>query len=229
MIDKEKQKKLAAETALDHIETDQVIGIGSGSTIEYLIQFLKERIQTERLKIEAVPTSYQSQLLLIQNNIPTTSLLEYPELDVAIDGADEIDSSLNLIKGGGAALTQEKIVDSSAKKFIVIADESKKVKRLGEKMAIPLEILPLSLNTVIKNLTKYTPNCVLRQAIKKMGPVITDNGNFILDIRIQNIQNPKKTELELNGIPGVVENGLFVEMTDIAYIGTQSGIEKITR
>lgn len=229
MSDKEKQKKLAAIAALEHIENDQVIGIGSGSTVEYFIKILKDRIFTEKLKIQAVPTSYQSAFLLIQNKIPLTTLNEHPELDLAIDGADEIDPELNLIKGGGAALTQEKIVDSMAKKFIVIADESKKVNKLGEKMPIPIEVIPLSLETVLLRLRKMGFTCTLREAIKKLGPVITDNGNFIVDGVIDDIQNPKKIELEINGIPGVVENGLFIEMTHIAYIGSEKGIIKLVR
>jgi ribose 5-phosphate isomerase A len=229
LTDKETQKRMAAKAALEHIETDQVIGIGSGSTVEYLIKFLKERMLSEKLKIQAVPTSYQSAFLLMQNKIPLTSLNEHPELDLAIDGADEIDLALNLIKGAGAALTQEKIVDSMAKKFIIIADESKKVNKLGEKMPIPIEIIPLSLNAVLMRLRKFTSNYTLREAIKKMGPVITDNSNFIVDAKISNIQNPKELELEINGIPGVVENGLFIEMAHIAYIGSEKGIIKLTR
>ncbi|MHA1650797.1 MAG: ribose 5-phosphate isomerase A [Candidatus Helarchaeota archaeon] len=227
MNTRESQKKMAAEAAVEHVQTDQVIGIGSGSTIEYFIQILKERIKLEGLKIVAVPTSYQSMLSLIKNEIPLTTLNEQPELDLAVDGADEIDSKLNLIKGGGGALTQEKIVDSAAKKFIVIADESKLVNKLGEKMPIPIEVIPLSFKTVLKKLKRYNAICTLRTAVKKMGPVITDNGNFIIDAQITDIKDPKQLELEINGIPGVVENGLFVEMADIAYIGTPQGVRKI--
>lgn len=229
MNDKEQQKEMAARAALEHIETDQVIGIGSGSTIEFFINLLRERMLLEGLKIAAVPTSYQSAFLLIKNQIPLTTLNEHPELEIAIDGADEIDSSLNLIKGAGAALTQEKIVDSIAKKFIIIADESKMVKNLGEKMPIPIEILPLALASVTKRLMAYTQEFSLRQGVKKLGPVITDNGNFIIDAQITDIANPKQLELELKGIPGVIENGLFSEMAHIAYIGSKTGIIEIDR
>lgn len=227
MNEKERQKEMAAKAAVEHVEMDQVIGVGSGSTVEYFIKFLKERIETEKLKIETIPTSYQSALLLMQNRIPITTLNEYPELDLAVDGADEIDPALNLIKGGGAALTQEKIVDSAARKFIVIADESKKVEKLGEKMPIPVEIIPISLKSVMRKITKYTSECTLREAIKKMGPVITDNGNFIIDAKITDIKNPKQLELEINGIPGVIENGLFINMVDVVYIGSKAGIMKL--
>ncbi|MFX1295042.1 MAG: ribose-5-phosphate isomerase RpiA [Promethearchaeota archaeon] len=229
MNEKENQKKIAAVAALDFIETDQVIGIGSGSTVEYFIKGLKERIKFDKLKIVAVPTSYQSELSLIKNQIPLITLNEHPELDLAVDGADEVDPTLNLIKGGGAALTQEKIVDSMAKKFVVIADQSKLVKNLGEKMTVPIEVIPLAFKTVMKKLKKFSSKCILRTAIKKMGPVITDNGNFIIDVKITDIKDPKRLELELNGIPGVVENGLFIEMADIVYIGQEMGIKKLTR
>lgn len=229
MKNTESQKEMAAKAALEHIETDQVIGIGSGSTVKYFITFLKERISSEGLKIAAVPTSYHTALLLMENQISLTTLNEYPELDLAVDGADEIDSTLNLIKGGGAALTQEKIVDSMAKKFIVIADESKMVKKLGEKMSIPLEVMPLAFRSVMIRLKNFTTSCTLREAIKKLGPVITDNGNFIIDAKITDLKNPKRLELELKGIPGVVENGLFIEMADMVYIGSEKGITKFTR
>ncbi|NVM56077.1 MAG: ribose 5-phosphate isomerase A [Candidatus Helarchaeota archaeon] len=227
MNDKNLQKKRAAKAAVEHIETGQVVGIGSGSTVEYFIELLKERMISEKLKIKAVPTSYQSALLLTQNQIPLTTLNEHPELDLAVDGADEIDPALNLVKGGGAALTQEKIVDSMAKKFIIIADESKQVKKLGEKMPIPIEIIPMSVKSVMIKLRSYTLEFNLREAIKKMGPVITDNGNFIIDAKITDIKNLKQLELELNGIPGVIENGLFIEMADIVYIGSKEGIIKL--
>ncbi len=229
MNNKEVQKKKAAKLATKFIEDDQIIGVGSGSTIDYFIKFLKERITTEKLNILAVPTSYQSTLALIENQISLTSLNEYPELDLAVDGADEIDSRLNLIKGGGAALTQEKIVDSAAKKFIVIADESKLVNNLGEKMSLPIEIIPIALKTVLKRLKQYSDELVLREAIKKMGPVVTDNGNFIIDAKITEIKNPKILELELNGIPGVIENGLFVDLADVVIVGKKDETIELTR
>lgn len=229
MSDKELQKEIAARAALADIETDQVLGIGSGSTVEYFIKLLREEMLTKNLKIMAVPTSYQTAFLLIQNGIPLTTLNEHPELDIAIDGADEIDAVLNLIKGGGAALTQEKIVDSMAKKFIIIADESKNVKKLGEKMPIPIEVLPMALACVNKRLKTYSHEFKLREAVKKLGPVITDNGNFIIDAKITDIKNPKQLAYEIKGIPGVIETGLFIEMADIAYIGTKTGLKKLVR
>lgn len=229
LSNKELQKEIAARAALADIETDQVIGIGSGSTVEYFIKLVREEMLSKKLKIMAVPTSYQTAFLCIKNQIPLTTLNEHPQLDVAVDGADEIDSALNLIKGGGAALTQEKIVDSMAKKLIIIADESKLVKKLGEKMAIPIEILPIACACVQKRLQAYSHDFTLREAVKKLGPVITDNGNFIIDAKISDILKPKQLELELKGIPGVVENGLFIDMATTAYLGTKAGLKKLTR
>lgn len=229
MSDKELQKEMAARAALADIKTDQVLGIGSGSTVEYFIKLLREEMRSKHLNILAVPTSYQTAFLCIQNQIPLTTLNEHPELDLAIDGADEIDSALNCIKGGGAALTQEKIVDSMAKKFIIIADESKQVKKLGEKMAIPIEILPMAFACISKRLKTYSPAFQLREAVKKLGPVITDNGNFIIDAQIPDIHNPKQLEREIKGIPGVVEIGLFIDMVNLAYIGTKTGLKKLAR
>ncbi|MHA1321904.1 MAG: ribose 5-phosphate isomerase A [Candidatus Helarchaeota archaeon] len=223
-------KENAAKAALEHIETDQIIGIGSGTTIDHFIRLLKERLTTEKLKILAVPTSYQSAFLLTQNKIPITTLNEYPLLDLAIDGADEIDHELNLIKGGGGALTQEKIVDSAAKTLIIIADDSKKVKYLGEKAPIPLEVLPMAVNTVQLKLKTLSANFKLREAVNKLGPIVTDNGNFIIDVKLTDIiKNPKKLEVKLNSIPGVIENGLFIDIADIVYLSSQKGIERLER
>jgi len=230
LFQKEKLKENAAKAALEHIETDQIIGIGSGTTIDHFIRLLKERLTTEKLKILAVPTSYQSAFLLTQNKIPITTLNEYPLLDLAIDGADEIDHELNLIKGGGGALTQEKIVDSAAKTLIIIADDSKKVKYLGEKAPIPLEVLPMAVNTVQLKLKTLSANFKLREAVNKLGPIVTDNGNFIIDVKLTDIiKNPKKLEVKLNSIPGVIENGLFIDIADIVYLSSQKGIERLER
>lgn len=229
MIDTNEQKKRAAEAAIKHIETDQVVGIGSGTTVEIFIKLLKKRILSEKIKITTVPTSYQSEFLLMQEKIPITSLNEYPELDIAVDGADEIDPTLNLIKGGGGALTQEKIIDSNAKLFIVISDDSKRVQHLGQKMPVPLEVMPVAVKSVMRRLTRFSSQFSIREAVRKMGPVVTDNGNFIIDVSISDIKNPKRLEMELNNIPGIVENGLFIDMAHIVYYGTIDGVIEKTR
>ena len=229
MVDKEKCKLTAARAAIEYIEDKQVVGIGSGSTIAHAIRCLGEKIQKSGIAILAVPTSFQSAILLTEYNIPITTLNEHPVLDIAIDGTDEFDPDFNLIKGGGAALTQEKIIDSAAKFLIIIADESKKVKYLGEKAALPIEIIPIALKTVSNRIKKMTTEIQLRMAAKKLGPVVTDNGNFIIDVRFDKIKDPVTLEKELNVIPGVVENGLFVNMTDLVIVGHEDKAIKLEK
>jgi ribose 5-phosphate isomerase A len=214
----------AAKAALNEVKDDYIIGLGTGSTIAIFIELLGEKIKKEGIKIKAIPTSYQSSYLAIKNGIPLTSLEEYPEIDLAIDGADEIDKNLNLIKGGGAALTREKIIDSSAKKFIVIADDTKVVNKLGEKFPLPIEVIPIAWRKIEKILKSMGANVKLRDGgDRKDGPIITDNGNFILDAKFNFIENPKDLEIKIKMIPGVVEVGLFIDMAHIAYIGNEKG------
>ncbi|MDD3985045.1 MAG: ribose-5-phosphate isomerase RpiA, partial [Methanobacterium sp.] len=176
----------------------------------------------EDLSIMGVPTSYQSFYLAKKSKIPITTLDEH-NVDIAIDGADEVDPKLNLIKGGGAAHTLEKIVDESAKQFIVIVDESKIVKKLGN-FPVPVEIIPNATRTVKDHLLDMEGLPILRMAEKKDGPVVTDNGNFIYDVKF-NIKDPKKLETELNNIPGVVENGIFTQIVDQVIVGKDTCIE----
>ncbi|WP_067090142.1 ribose-5-phosphate isomerase RpiA [Methanobrevibacter curvatus] len=216
-------KKMAALVAVDEIKENQVVGLGTGSTTHYFINELAKRNEKEELNILGVPTSYQSFLLAQKGKIPITTLDEH-DIDVSVDGADEIDSNLNLIKGGGAAHTLEKIIDYAAEKFIVIADESKLVDRLG-KFPVPVEIIPQSVKTVFSSLNDMGANPEIRMAKYKDGPVITDNGNFIVDAQFPLIDNPIPLEKDLNSIPGVVENGIFSQMTDKAIIGTVEGVK----
>ncbi|MHA1311190.1 MAG: ribose 5-phosphate isomerase A [Candidatus Helarchaeota archaeon] len=229
-MDKETEKVNAAKASLENIKDGMVIGIGSGSTVAKLIKLLGNKAKEEELEILTVPTSFQVRQLLVEAKIPITTLDEHPFLDIAIDGADEVDRNLNLIKGGGAALTQEKIIDSCTKNLIIIVDSGKLVNNLGEKFAVPLEIIPQALPLVNDRLKIFSDNFELRMAKKKLGPIITDNGNFIIDMRIPDLSNRnlKELEKELNVIPGVIENGLFIDMTKIVYVGTQDGAKKIT-
>jgi ribose 5-phosphate isomerase A len=227
---KEKSKINAAKAAVEYIKDGQIVGIGSGSTVAHAIHSLAEKIKRTGIKILTVSTSFQSAILLAEYRIRITSLDEHPVLDIAIDGTDEYDQNFNLIKGGGGALTQEKIVDSAAKRLIIITDESKKVDFLGEKAALPIEIIPMAYKTVANRLReKYTTEFQLRLAAKKLGPVITDNGNFIIDARFSKIKDPAALEMELNNIPGVLENGLFVNMTDLIIVGYEDRVEKLEK
>ncbi|HME52734.1 MAG TPA: ribose-5-phosphate isomerase RpiA [Candidatus Lokiarchaeia archaeon] len=222
-------KKTAGYAAVDnHVTKSGIkVGIGSGSTITFSVERISEKLKKGEIKnIMTVCTSYQSTLLCRQHKIPVTTLDDPAidgELDVAIDGADEFDEKLNLIKGGGGAHTQEKIVDSAAKIFVVVADEKKQSQKLGEKFFVPVEFIPSSLAIVKKQLEAMGATPELRMGVKKAGPVITDNGNFIIDANFGVIEDPTMLEHEINGIVGVVENGIFANMASIIYMGRSDG------
>ena len=220
---REEAKKRVCLEAVKHIKDGFIIGLGSGSTVAYAIQETGKRIQQRKLRILGVPTSYQAMILAVQCGIPITTLNEHPQLNLMIDGADQIDSQLNLIKGMGGALTREKIVASAAKQFVVVADETKLTEKLGANCAVPVEVLPFALPTVASKMRAMEGKPVLREAKGKVGPVVTDNGNFILDVDFGPINAPRKLDSQMKSIPGVVETGLFVEMADIVYVGTRVG------
>jgi ribose 5-phosphate isomerase A len=221
-------KRLAASAAAKHVRDDMVIGVGTGSTVSCFIAFLGEMVR-EGLSILAVPTSYQSAILLAEQGVPLTTLVEHPSLDLVVDGADEVDSDLNLIKGGGGALTQEKIVASATEHLIIIVDSSKLVKRLGETRGVPLEVIPMAWKLVKIRLEKKGAKAILREGSGKAGPVITDNGNFILDAHFPEISNPEALERELKFIPGVIESGLFVGMAETVYVGSVEGLKVLRK
>ncbi len=211
--------------AAEEVEDGQILGLGTGSTTHYFIEKVGMRVKEEEIDVMGIPTSYQSALLAQQWNIPITSLDEY-SIDLAVDGADEIDPNLNLIKGGGAAHTLEKIVDYSAEELIIIADDSKYVDVLGE-FPVPIEVIPKAKTPVEDALIDMGAKVDIRMAVNKDGPVITDNGNFIIDAKFDEIISPADMELELNTIPGVVENGLFTEMVDKVILGSKDGIKEL--
>ena len=206
-------KKDCGYAAADLVKDGQVLGLGTGSTTLYFIEKVGMRVRDEGIEVIGIPTSFQSRLLARQWNIPLTDLSEH-----------EIDPDFNLIKGGGAAHTLEKIVDYSADELVIIADESKLVDVLGA-FPLPIEIIPESLNPVTKALEDMGGKVDIRMGQAKDGPVITDNGNFILDVAFGQIDNPIPMEKELNTIPGVVENGLFTEMVDKVIIGSKDGVK----
>lgn len=220
-------KKEVAHEAAMMVEDGQVLGLGTGSTTHYFIQNLGERILTEEMEIMGIPTSYQSFFLANECNIPITTLDEHLP-DLAVDGADEVDPNLNLIKGGGAAHTLEKIVDSSARKFVVIVDESKIVKELGD-FPVPLEVMPAAYRPVTEKVKSMGGVPQLRMAQMKDGPVITDNHNFVVDVQFEKIPDPHELEITLNSIPGVVENGIFTGVTNQVLIATPEGVKSIKK
>jgi ribose 5-phosphate isomerase A len=223
-------KTRAAEAAIAEVKDGMLIGLGTGSTVAIFIKLLGERISGKGLEVLAVPTSYQSAYLAAENGIKLTTLDEHPRLDLAVDGADEVDPNLDLIKGGGAALTKEKVVDSSAKRFIVIADGSKFVDRLGSKMPVPIEVLPFARMAVVQRIKILGGDPKLRDGgNRKDGPLVTDNGNFIIDANFGKIKDARVLELELKRIAGIVEVGLFVNLAHTAYLGYEQGVKRIDR
>jgi ribose 5-phosphate isomerase A len=226
----EKAKKNAALEAVKHVKDGFTVGLGSGTTAAYAIEEIGKKMKREKLRVQGVPTSYQAFMLAVQHGIPVTTLEEQPILDLTIDGADQIDPELNLIKGMGGALAREKIVASASKKLIIIADENKKVKALGENNhPVPIEALPFAASFVMKRIKEMYGTPVLREGKGKVGPVITDNGNVIIDADFGLVHKPTELERKLRTMPGIVETGLFVNMADIAYIGKHSNVEKLTK
>ena len=226
----EEAKRKAALEAVRHVKDGFVVGLGSGSTAAYAIEALGGRIRRERLNVMGIPTSYQAFLLAVKHGIAVTTLEEYPTISLTIDGADQIDPKLNLIKGMGAALAREKVVASASKQNIIIADENKKAQVLGENNhPVPIEVLPFAAPIVMRRIKEIEGNPFLRESDKKVGPVITDNGNIIIDVNFGLIPEPAELESKLKNLPGVVETGLLINMTDIAYIGKRSAVEKLKR
>ncbi len=226
----EQAKKKAALEAIKHVKDGFVIGLGSGSTAAYAIKELGIRRRKEELHVLGVPTSYQAFMLAVQNNIPITTLEEHNRLDLTIDGADQIDNELNLIKGMGGALAQEKIVAASSKQLIIIADQSKKVNNLGQNdQPVPVETLRVATPFVMRRIKEMGAQPTIREGKGKVGPIITDNGNIIIDADFGPINNPAELNASLKQITGIVETGLFIKMADMAYIGTPSTVERLTR
>jgi ribose 5-phosphate isomerase A len=224
------QKQKAALEAVKHVKDGYIVGLGSGSTAAFAIEALGERIKQENLHIMGVPTSYQAFLLAVECKIPITTLDEHPVIDITIDGADQLTPELFLIKGGGAALAREKIVASATKLNIIIADEAKKVKLLGENnQFVPVEVLPFALPIVKETIIAMGGKPVVREGKGKLGPTITDNGNAIIDAYFGEIVNPAELAVKVKMIPGVVETGFFIGLTDIVYIGTNSTVERFEK
>lgn len=223
------QKQKAALEAAKHIQDGFIVGLGSGSTAAFAIEALGERIKSEGIKIMGVPSSYQAFELAVQHGIQVTTLEEHPVIDVTVDGADQLTPELTLIKGGGAALAREKIVASASKINIIIADAAKKAPYLGcNNQFVPVEVIPFALSPVKRKLAELGGKVTIREAKGKLGPIITDNGNAVADVVFGEIKNPAELAIKIKMIPGVAETGIFVGLTDIAYLGTATGVEKLT-
>ncbi len=219
------EKKIAGKSAAEMVKDGMAIGLGTGSTVAHVIQRLGELVQGG-LNIVAVPTSYQTEMLAIRAGIPLTSLWVHPSLDIAIDGADQVDSKLNLVKGGGAAHTREKIVVYSATRFVIAVNEGKIVDILN--CPVPLEVMPYALKLVETQVTKLGGTPRLRLGQKKDGPIITDNGNFIIDADFGEILDSQKLGEELSSIPGIIEHGIFTNVDEV-HVGGKGGLRVLKR
>jgi len=216
----DRQKALAAHKAMEFVQDGQILGLGTGSTVHHFLTALGQRVQ-QGLRVRGVATSQATAVYARQLGIPLLGNEEPWDIDVAVDGADQVDPRLNLIKGGGGALLREKIVAKVAQQFIVIVDQAKQVQSLGLHFPLPVEIVPFGWRTTQRHLENLGWQSPLRQ--KAGQPFLTDNGNYIMDLHIPEIADPAALELSLNQIPGVVECGLFVMMTSLVITGTNDG------
>jgi len=217
-------KRKAVLKALQPIKNGWIIGLGSGSTMAYAVAELARMSKARRLEVSVVPTSHQIENLAISHGLRILSMNEAFTIDYTIDGADQVQlPSLNLIKGGGGALLREKIVDSAARKLAIVVDETKLSKHLGGEQLVPLEVLPFAHKSIQIQVTRIGGRAKLREGSGKIGPVVTDNGNFLLDADFGRIENPARLQRRLKAIPGLLETGLFLNMADIVYVGRQTG------
>ncbi|HJJ35994.1 MAG TPA: ribose 5-phosphate isomerase A [Methanocorpusculum sp.] len=212
MSDAAAAKRDAGFRAADMVQDGMTIGLGTGSTVFFAMERLGERIKKEGLNIRGVPTSHQTAQRAEEYGIPLTTLSLHPKLDLAIDGADQVSPEKYLVKGRGAALLREKIVADAAEKFIVVIDESKSVSGLSA--AVPLEVLPFAYGSVCRRLRELGGEPVMRNGVKKDGPVISDNGNYIFDCAFGDIKDPEAMEKAINAIPGILECGIFSTLTE---------------
>lgn len=213
-------KKAAGVAAAALVEDGMILGAGTGSTVVFFIEELGRRVRNEGLHVIAVPTSFQSRLLCLELGIPVRDMQDCASLDLAVDGADEVAPSLDLIKGGGASHTREKIVAAMAKRFVVVADESKLVPRLHTAFPIPIEVLPQALAFVERAVRDLDATPTLRMAGGKDGPVITDNGQLVLDLRFPPETDLRAADRRLHELPGVIDTGLFFDLASQAVVAS---------
>jgi len=220
-------KFVAARRSVDFVESGMKLGLGTGSTAAWMVRCLAERVRDDGLQVTCVSTSSRTADLARGLGLPVTGLDDVKWLDLTIDGADEFDANLNLIKGGGAALLQEKIVATASDRMIVIADAAKEVAQLGA-FPLPVEVIPFGWQTTkaLIEETLYSLDVMSRDVSLRMAngePLRTDEGHYLLDLSLKRIGNPRQLALVLNQIPGVVENGLFIDICDVVVIGHGDG------
>lgn len=219
-------KQMAAARAIEMVKNGMVLGLGTGSTARYAVEMIGERLRSGQLRdIVGVPTSKVTEKIAKEAGIPLVTLREHPVLDLTIDGADEVDPHLVLIKGLGGALVREKIVARASQRVLIIVDDSKLVQVLGSKAPLPVEVIPFGWGTYLDALRNFDCEPVLRMNGRK--PFVSDEGNYIIDCRFARIDDPAKLECALNCIPGVVDNGLFVGLASLVIVASESGIREL--
>jgi ribose 5-phosphate isomerase A len=227
MADVEHMKQLACQHAAQEVQDGMVLGLGTGSTVYYFLQELGRMVREGR-RLTGVPTSVRTAEIATQLAIPLTTLDNQPHLDLAVDGADEVDANLHLVKGAGGALLREKIIAASADRFVVVVDASKVVTQLGERYPLPVEVVPFGYTLAIRTLEGLGAGVSLRRSTDGQ-PWVSDNGNYILDCHFGPIPDPVALQKELLAIPAVVDSGLFLNMTDMAIVGHADGVRLLQR
>jgi ribose 5-phosphate isomerase A len=223
----ETAKRAAIIRALEEIRAAHVIGIGSGTTLELLVGELAKTVKSRGLELKLVATSHQIESAIIRAGLTAVDPNDVPEIDLALDGADQVESqTLNLIKGGGAALTREKIIDTAAKKLVVVVDERKLTQTLGKGQVVPVEVIPFAHRLVMSRLAELGGKPRLRCG-KDASPVGTDNGNFVVDVDFGPIRDALALDREMRSIPGLLETGLFLGLTDRVYVGLEDGTVQV--
>ena len=218
-------KQVAAEKAVEFVKNDMLLGLGTGSTTLFALKKISALLKEGKLKnIKGIPTSVQTERAAIELNIPLSSLIEFPEVDLTIDGADEVDHNLNLIKGGGGALLREKIIAQASKMEIIIVDETKMSSKLGKKWAVPVEVIPFALGSIEYFLRDLGAEIKIR-VNEDNSPYLTDEKNLIIDANFGVIENPSELADKLNARAGIVEHGLFVGLAHKVISASDSGIK----
>ncbi len=222
-MDKEELKKASGIKAVEWVEDGMVLGLGTGSTVKYSIIEIGRRVREEGLNVKGIPTSRATETLAKEQGITLTDFSEVEQINLTIDGADEVDPEFNLIKGGGGALLREKIIACNSERMIVVVDESKVVDQLGSTFPLPIEIVPFGWEATLRRFRSYNCNATLRRT-ESGEPFVTDNGNYILTCKFEIIATPELTERYIDTVPGVVECGLFVGLCDTVIVGTRDGV-----
>jgi ribose 5-phosphate isomerase A len=227
-MDREKLKQIAAHRAVEHVQSNMVLGLGTGSTVKYALQKIAEKLHNGELKnIIGIPSSLQTERLANELKIPLSNFTHHHTLDLTIDGADEVDEQLNLIKGGGGALLREKILAENSDFNIIIVDNSKLSRQLGEKWAVPIEVIPFAVGVIEKILNQIGGTPVLRKN-DDGSDYLTDQGNFILDTDFDIISDPAKLARELKSHAGIVEHGLFINLAHLVIAATENGVKEFS-